>query len=52
MSRFISMRSAGLIAALAAAALGWAATAGAQDTAPPGDAANGKRIYAKLRCSP
>ena len=50
MSRFTSMRAAGLVAALAAAALGWAATAGAQDTAPPGDAANGKRIYLAVGC--
>jgi mono/diheme cytochrome c family protein len=39
-----------VIAALTTVALGWAATAAAQDTAPPGDAANGKRVYLADGC--
>ena len=38
------------IATLAAIALGWAATTWAQDTAPPGDAVNGKRVYLADGC--
>jgi len=51
MSRFTTARGQGLgLAALAAVALGWAATGWAQDTAPPGDAGNGKRVYLADGC--
>jgi mono/diheme cytochrome c family protein len=51
MSRSTIMRARRrAIAALAVVALGWAATASAQDTAPPGDAANGKRVYLADGC--
>ena len=51
MSRSTIMRARRrAIAALAVVALGWAATASAQDTAPPGDAVNGKRVYLADGC--
>jgi mono/diheme cytochrome c family protein len=51
MSRLTIMRARRrVIAALATIALGWATSAAAQDTAPPGDAANGKRVYLADGC--
>jgi mono/diheme cytochrome c family protein len=51
MSRFMTVGAERFaIAGLAAFVLGWAATARPQETAPPGDAVNGKRIYLADGC--